>query len=404
MYFALEMAELLTVDVQKITIKRLKLIMFVILTNIIRITPVLAEEKSHVSEFSFKLKGHYINLFSASETTTDKDYTSLLQRLRLQLEAGYTEALKVFLAYDNTLLVSNLLKTSDFRQSQNRKRKQYLDLDQEILLEKNLRWEHLLYRAYVDYHQDNLEVLLGRQQIPWGVGKFWTPVDVFNPYDPFSLEKEERLGTDAVNVHYAPADDLQTELVYAPQSKERQSRGGLRLRFHSDTQELGIIAARKQEDEVLGLDYMRNVYKAALRSEATITLAHDEPDYFSFVINLDYTFANSLYLLGEYYYNGQGKRDKNTYQRVRRTLGEINFLGEDLFGLVIGYDLTPLIRTDNYLIFNLNDQSLFINPEISWSLLKNSELLLGGQFFSGDTLSEFGGYNDLVYLRWKTFF
>lgn len=388
----------------KMTIRLLRLIMFIVLANISGITPLAADEKSQVSGFFFNLNGHYVNLFSTSQTESGKDYTSIQQRLRLQLEARYAEVLKGILAYDHTLLVSNLLKTLDFIQLQNRKRKQYLDLDQEILLEKNLRWEHLFYRAYVDYHQDNVRILLGRQQIPWGIGKFWTPTDIFNPYDPFSLEKEERLGTDAINVHYAPAEEIQTEFVYAPLSKERESSGGLRMRFLSPTGEIGIIAAEKQEDKVLGLHYMRNVYKAGLRSEVTITNAHDEPDYFRFVINLDYTFANSLYLLGEYYYNGQGKRDKFTYQRARRTSGEINFLGQHLFGLVIGYDLTPLIRTDNYFIFNLNDQSFFVNPEISWSLFKNSELLLGGQFFSGDTLSEFSGFNDLVYLRWKTFF
>jgi hypothetical protein len=389
---------------KKTTRGYLRLILFINLANIIGITYALTEEKSQVSDFSSKVNGHYVNLFSRSKTTSDKDYTSTLQRLRLQLEASYTEALKAFLAYDNTILVSNLLKTSDFMTSQNRKRKQYLDLDQEILLEKNARWEHSLYRAYLDYRGDNLEVLLGRQQIPWGIGKFWTPTDVFNPYDPFSLEKQERLGSDAINIRYAPRDGLQTELVYAPQSKERDSRAGLRLRFYSDIQEVGVIAVQKQEDKVIGLHFMRNIYKAGLRSEATFTDAHDEPDYFRFMVNIDYTFANSLYLLGEYFYNGQGRRDKNTYQRLRRTLGQIDFLGEDLFGLIIGYDLTPLIRTDNYFIFNLLDGSVFINPEVSWSLLKNSELLAGGQFFSGNTSSEFGSYKDLFYLRWKTFF
>lgn len=381
-----------------------KLIILIILTSITSIAPVWAEEKPQAGDFSFKTSGHYVNLFSRSQTTSDKDYASDLQRLRLQLEAGYGDTLKGLLAYDHSLLVSSLLKTADFTTAQNRKRKRYMDLEQEILREGNLRWEHSLYRAYLDYRRDNLEVLIGRQQVPWGIGKFWAPTDVFNPYDPFSLEKQERSGSDALNFRYAPADSLQSELVYAPQSKERDSRAGLRLRFHSDIQEIGIIAAQNQEDKVLGLHFMRNIYKAGLRSEVTRTFAHDEPDYFRFTANIDYTFANSLYLLGEYFYNGQGRRDKFTYQGLRRTVGQIDFLGEDLFGLIVGYDLTPLIRSDNYFIFNLLDRSVFINPEVSWSLLKNSELLAGGQFFSGGAASEFGSYKDLVYLKWKTFF
>lgn len=389
---------------QKVINKVVKLIIFINLVSMIEVIQVQAGNEKEISEFSFKLNGHYVNLFSSSKTTANKDYTSDLQRLRLQLEAIYADTLKGFLAYDHTFLVSNLLKTPDFTLSQNRKRKQYLDLEHEILLEKNTRWEHLLYRAYVNYHQDNLDILLGRQQIPWGVGKFWTPTDFFNPPDIFSLEKQERIGTDALNIRYVLTHNLQGEVVYAPQHKERDSKAGARLRLLSDTEEIGLVAAEIKEDKVVGMHFLRNVSKAGLRTEATFTDAHDELDYFRFVINLDYTFANSFYLLGEYYYNRQGKRDKNTYQRTRRTLGEIDFVGQDLFGLVAGYDITPLVRTDNYFIFNLNDGSIFINPEVSWSLFKNSELLFGAQLFSGNTLTEFGDYDDLVYLRWKTFF
>lgn len=354
--------------------------------------------------FLFQSGGHYVNLFSASKTTTGQRFISDLQRIRLEFNLSYREFLKSTFIYDSTFLVSNFIKTSDFYLVQSRKRKQFLDLDDEIVLRKNFRYEHFLYRAYIDYRKDDWEILVGRQQIPWGLGKFWTPTDLFNPYDPLSLEKEERQGVDALNIHNFSGYNKSWEIVYLPQKKNRESIIAGRMRYSFNDKELGVITGESKEDEVIGIHFLTNLIKASLRMEGTFTNAQDEHDYFKFVFNIDYTFPNSFYLLGEYYYNGQGRRDKNTYQRLRQTRGEIDFMGQDFLGLTLGYDVTSLIRFNHYTVFNLNDQSLFFNPEIHWSISQNNVLLLGAQLFVGKLDTEFGRHYNQGYLRWKTFF
>ena len=360
-------------------------------------------QEEYRKDFSLNISGHYSNLFSASKETAGKRFTSDLQRIRLEFNLFYGDSLKGLFMYDHTFQVSNFIKTSDFTLAQNRARKQFLDLGDELEMKGNFRWEHLLYRAYINYHNDDLELLLGRQQIPWGLGRFWSPTDLFNPYEPLSLEKEERQGVDALNIKIFRGNNC-WEIACAPQDNARDSTSAIRVLSLLGEQEVGLIAAESKEDEIFGMHFLTNVNKASLRAEGTFTNAQDESDYSKFIFNIDYTFPNSLYFLGEYFYNGQGRRSKSTYQRLRQTVGEIDFMGQDFLGFIMGYDINSLVRFDNYIIYSLRDKSLALNPEIKWSVTKNSDLLLGSQCFLGKSDTEFGQYHNMSYIRWKGYF
>lgn len=364
----------------------------------------LAADHVQTGDFSLQYAGHYANVLSQSKTTEKKDFTSDLQRFRLELRPQYGEDLSGFLAYDHRILINSAIKTSDFLVAQNRQRHQFLDLDHEVAKDGNTRWEHLIYRGYLDYRNELLELRVGRQQIPWGLGYFWTPTDPFNPFDPLAIEKEERVGTDAIDLKTYLGFRQYVEFVYAPQRKRRQDTAALKLHLVEKGREFSFLVAEAKENEVYGADYLQNIGKAAFRMELTRTDAHNVPDFWKAVLNLDYTFPSSLYVLGEYHFNGQGRRDKNTYQRTRRNLGEIDFLGQDFLGLKLGYDVTPLLRIENNLILVLNDQSAYLNPEIRWDVIKNSELLIGAQSFIGRQDSEYGQEHPAGYIRWKMFF
>ncbi len=364
----------------------------------------LAADQVQAGEFSLRHTGHYANVLNQSKTTEKKDFTGDLQRFRLELQPRYGENLSGFLAYDHRILINNAIKTGDFLVAQNRQRDQFLDLEHQIAKDGNARWEHSIYRGYLDYRNELLELRAGRQQIPWGLGHFWTPTDLFNPFDPLAIEKEERVGTDAVDLKAYWDSRQYVELVYAPQRKRRQDTVALKLHLVEGGRELSFLLAEAKGNEVYGADYLQNIGKAAFRMEMTRTDAHNEPDFWKAVFNADYTFPNSFYVLGEYHFNGQGRRDENTYQRIRRNLGEIDFLGQDFLGLKLGYDVMPLLRVENHLIWVLNDQSAYLNPEIRWDVMKNSEFLIGVQLFFGRQDSEYGQEHPAGYIRWKIFF
>ncbi len=368
--------------------------------------PAAAEgvELYRKGDLSMELAGHYANILSGSETMAEEPYYSDFQRMRLELQSQWGDDLSGLLTYDHRLLVSDALKTPDFKIAQNRQRKQFLDIDDQIAQDGNVRWDHLIYRGYLTYRSDVFDLRFGRQQVPWGVTYFWTPTDLFNPFDPLAIEKEERAGTDALDLK-AYWDGLQyAELVYAPQREHRQDTIAGKLHLAVGSQEFSFILAESKESEVFGADYFRNIGESVLRMELTRTDAQDEQDFWKFSANMDHTFPNTFYILGEYHHNGQGRRDKNTYERLRRLLGEVNFLAQDFFGLKLGYDVNPLIRLENHFIWTLTDHSISMNPELRWSVNKNSEFLLGGLLFLGKQDTEYGQEHHVGYLRWKLFF
>lgn len=65
-------------------------------------------------------------------------------------------------------------------------------------------------------------------------------------------------------------------------------------------------------------------------------------------------------------------------------------------------DFTPLLRTENNLIANLDDGSLFFAPSLIYSLTDNWDWAAGVQLFHGNTGSEYGRFYDLYYtsLQW----
>lgn len=352
--------------------------------------------------FKADISGNLTHLASGSETASGKEYISNLSRLRLELSLGWEDSLSAFIAYDHSLLDSSFIKSPDFKQAQARQREQFFDEDDELLRRGSLRWEHSLYRSYVTYKKENWEVSAGRRQVSWGLGKFWAPTDLFNPFDPLSLEKDERRVKDNLRVAYFSPDQDSLEGVYVPARSYENSGFGLRLIHPFAEKEIGIILGELKKNEIAGLHFLTNIGKSALRLEHTFN--HYNTNFFKTTLNIDYTFANSLYLMAEYFYNGQGRRDKSVYQITRWNSGEIDFLGQDYLGVMVGYDLTPLIRAETYVILNIRDESAFINPELKWSLSSNTSLLLGGQFFSGNDAAEFERFHNLGYLRWRLFF
>jgi len=61
--------------------------------------------------------------------------------------------------------------------------------------DKNNKNTSQFYRGYLRYSGEKHMLTLGLQRIPFGVGRIWNPIDIFNPIDITSIETDERKGT-----------------------------------------------------------------------------------------------------------------------------------------------------------------------------------------------------------------
>lgn len=192
-------------------------------------------------------------------------------------------------------------------------------------------------------------VTAGKQRIKWGTGRFWNPTDFLNVtrLQPLSIF-DERLGVPLVKVH-VPIESLGWNLYALAQFDDANSPadvgGALRAEFLLGVTEISTsVVARNDEPLRLGADVSTGlldpfdlyaefalVHGAGLRRwegdfafgpgglpSATPTLVDREDDWIpavsaGFEWGIKYSDQDSLYISGEYFYNGNGYDGADLY-------------------------------------------------------------------------------------------
>jgi hypothetical protein len=82
---------------------------------------------------------------------------------------------------------------------------------------------------------------------------------------------------------------------------------------------------------------------------------------------------------------------------------EIGMLSPSRWSLFqeFSYNITPLIRSSIFGLFNPNDKSFVAVPSLNWSVIENLDLMLIALLFEGKPLTEFGSYGKMFFLRTK---
>lgn len=351
-----------------------------------------------------KLSGYYKNLLIRSETVfpAGEDYTLDLNRLRLELEGRLAPALAFDVQYDNELSLGNYLRTAEFALRKGLPSQQYWKLASNYAEGGNYDARHGLYRAYTTLSFGATDVRFGRQRIAWGTGRFWSPLDLFNPINPVALERDERLGVDALLVEQQLGPLARVSAVYAPWHDSAEA--SLAALWHGNVAgaDYSVVGGRFRGDRVVGADMAGQVGAAGIRAELTYTRPRTGAEYARALLAADYAFANTLTLSAELYFNGAGASDAADYDFASLFAGRIQNVARRYLGLYAGYEITPLLKWTNYAVANLDDGSRFYSPGLTYSLRTNVDWTLGVQLFGGDASSEYGRFKDVyyTYLQW----
>ncbi|MCM8775299.1 MAG: hypothetical protein NC930_02960, partial [Candidatus Omnitrophica bacterium] len=266
------------------------------------------------------------------------------ERVRLKPRANFeisdTQRVEAKIDYDHQVYFGNFVGSGDFRIARKQsEERQFLDLGETLVEDEDGFYEQRLYRASVLYHTEWFELEIGRQQIPWGVGHFFTPTDLFNPFSVTQLELDERDGVDAINVTSKRIKDFKIQGVYTPTGGQLHPQRYLgRISRDFNGYEFGLLGGRVKRDHAAGFDIAGNLDDSSVRGEFLYREADDEKDFVKFTVNADHNFPHNIHGLMEYHFNGQGRRDPNAYQIDRQIRGEILQLGKNYLALLLGHD------------------------------------------------------------------
>ncbi|MFO8055529.1 MAG: hypothetical protein R6U19_10260, partial [Bacteroidales bacterium] len=90
----------------------------------------------------------------------------------------------------------------------------YFDLSESLLYGNGYIFHSMVDRLYVDYTFSNWHFRAGRQRINWGINMIWNPNDIFNTFNYFDFDYEERPGTDAVKAQYYTSPASSVEIIW----------------------------------------------------------------------------------------------------------------------------------------------------------------------------------------------
>lgn len=265
---------------------------------------------------------------------------------------------------------------------------QYPDLTATLIVDNETLYKNIpgtlqsntsIYRAYLEYSGASHLWIIGKQRIPLGVGKFWNPIDVFNPIDIQAIEPNERPGTDTIRYEYAINELSNIDVNIA------QGKGSIRAKGYLEFADVALIGVWDDDSDldILGWEIEGELADTGieLRSEGgsyhnrTTGSRHAE-----FILGAEYGFANSLVLLGEYHY--------------------LDALNIDQIGLSASFIPAILWTCSVLSVTDLNDGSGFVSPVLEYSLSDEMTLSAGAFLFHGAGNSNFGAGSDRFYMRW----
>lgn len=301
-----------------------------------------------------------------------------------------------------------------------------------------------LQELFATLHLPHVKVRIGRHKLYTGTGYAFNPIDLFNRKDPLDPTYEVD-GIDALSLSVdLPAEvELQAVAKLGARLDLSDYLGRVRvsvagwdlalqythhLRHRIDwiavTSPRGVAAltlgapldsferqfrwhliAGEVAGELFGIGVHAEGGYAFIEAKGDPgSLAHAAQDHERFLVGLDYTFDNQLYVIAEYMRIGQGRQrnaDIDLNDRLGMFTGETLAIGSDTLFAGASYPITELWELALYGIVNLDDPSTMVTPWVRAGLYENVSLSMSGVIPIGDGTGQLGqvGPGGFVRLR-----
>lgn len=394
----------------------------------------------HASDFS--LNGYTKNFFTAYQIQ-DNELARLLgisdvkilgavnQRIRFRAFYRPVNWFNVETAYDLSFRVQDSLLYSDIflfgiiDPSQYR----YKDLDRKIYpgvdtpqgsfgVLQNL--DRLVFTVNVPY----FDIYAGRQSVAWGSSRVINPTDVIAPFTFDELDKEERIGVDALRLR-APLgmlSELDLGYVLGKDGKIENSAFFTRLKFYQYSSDISLMMVGFRENLLAGLDIARSfggagswlelayVWTDALKRSGTKI----NQNYFRGSFGMDYSFSEESYAFFEYHFNGAGESNPQNYlknfTKIAYLEGSVYLWSVHYLNPGLVYQITPLLTGTVQNLINLLDPSIYLALNLEYSIAQDIYMAAGAFIGFGKTInnfryqSEFGGYPSTYFTSLRFYF
>ncbi len=304
-----------------------------------------------------------------------------------------------------------------------------------------LSFPHSFDRLNVTFSLPFMDIFVGRQAISFGAAKFLNPTDVFSPLSFQDINREEKVGVDAVRVKFPIGDmsELDAGYLFGSDGRFSKSAAFVRGKFALWETDFTLMLVEYQYNLLAGLSLERAIGGAGVwldaaytadsifkESERTSPGMHGDingNDNFRLSAGADYNFADAnLVLFGEYHFSLVGELRPSQYlENIWPGVGEnaysdsgVYLLGQHYLAVGFTWEIVPLLNGSFQTLVNLTDGSLLISPRLEYSVADDLFWDIGASIGAGATArkgrfstiprSEFGLYPYTVYTAMRLYF
>ena len=249
---------------------------------------------------------------------------------------------------------------------------------------------HVLDRAVATFSWPSADLSVGRQAIAFGSARAINPTDVIAPFAYEELDKEERVGVDAVRLRI-PAGamgEVDCGAVFGPDADPGESAAYLRVKGYARETDMAGLVMVYRENLLLGVDLARSIRGAGSWLEIAYSLpkvARDHTDgkgYLRVSCGLDTFFERGIYAFCEYHFSGAGSGEPSAYldstNQTAYREGAVYLLGRHYLVPGLSFDINPLLKLGLESLINLTDRSALLSSRLTYSMAEDVSAEAGG--------------------------
>ena len=354
----------------------------------------------------FHVSGYIKDLQSATFTDNAKSLiTGNYIHNRINFKWDITEHLHLRLEARNRLYygeqVKNTYQFGKFIDADNG----YFDLSYNIINDTSIVLNTALDRALFNWSDKKIDVTIGRQRINWGINLVWNPNDIFNTFNYFDFDYEERPGSDAVRIQYNTGIFSSVQMAYKPAKNSNQQVGAIMYKTNLRKYDLQNFAGVYQQDVVVGTGWAGNIKQTGFIGEASYFHKYknvaDTNGVLIASFSFDQTFKNDYFVMASYLYNSNGKDllyGVSDFNRINLSAKNLMPFSHTFFAHVTKA-FNPLVSAGFSTMFSPMKNTLILFPTVNISVSDDWELALIGQSFFADVNKVYRTLGNAVYLR-----
>ncbi len=368
------------------------------------------------------------------------DLGSVYNRFRIKMNSHLADWASLSLEYDIFLRIQDplLFKEEFFITAVNPFNYRYADLEKRLYpasAEKvgSVALFQNLDRLFIYLRVGRFDINIGRQAIAWGTARVINPTDIIAPFTYDELDKEERIGVDAIRLRtpWGALGEFDTGFIFGKDGKLENSAYYLRAKTYQFNADISGLVIGFRENLLLGVNLARAIGEAGSWVEAAYVFANkfrhsrwnDPENYFRLSLGMDYNLTSTVYGFLEYHYNGAGESHPDRYlsllDRVAYEDGATYLLGKHYLIPGVLVQISPLWMLTAQTLFNLTDWSVYFGGDLEYNVAENIYLQIGAflplgnapeLWWSADNSrlfklnSEFGSYPDMLYTAFRVYF